>query len=152
MDFLTEAYAAQPHFVWLTFAALLLLAELIMPGVFLIWIGIAAAATGVITMIFGLPLSIELALFAVFSVISVYAGRRWYAAHDVESEDPLLNNRSARLVGKTVTVVKPVTQAGGRVKFGDGEWPAKGPDIGKGAKAKIVAVEDGVLLLEQLSD
>ena len=79
-------------------------------------------------------------------------GRRWYLTHIVESENPLLNNRSAQLVGRIVTVVEAISATSGRVKVGDGEWPAKGPKMEKGIIAKVAEVEGGVLRLEPLED
>jgi membrane protein implicated in regulation of membrane protease activity len=70
----------------------------------------------------------------------------------VESENPLLNNRSAQMVGRTVTVVESISATSGRVKVGDGEWPAKGPNMEKGTIAKVAAVEGGVLRLEAMDD
>jgi len=67
------------------------------PGVFLIWIALAAAGTSVLALLTGIALPFQVMLFAILSMASVYAGRRWYAAHDVASDDPLLNDRAARL-------------------------------------------------------
>jgi hypothetical protein len=70
----------------------------------------------------------------------------------VKSEDPLLNDRAARLIGTTVTVVKPVNATSGRVKVADGIWSARGPALKKGETARIVDVENGVLILEEMPD
>ena len=92
----------------------------------------------------------QLTLFGISSVASVMLGRRWYLTNKVKNEDPLLNDRAARLVGKTVTVVEPITPTGGRAKVADGEWPAKGPAMESGTLAKVAAVKDGVLELEAI--
>ncbi|MEP2989308.1 MAG: NfeD family protein [Parasphingorhabdus sp.] len=145
-----EDFFSETHYIWLTFAVLLGLAELIVPGVFLIWLAAAAAVTGIASLFIDLTLTGQLTLFGISSVASVWLGRRWYLTHKVKNEDPLLNDRSARLVGKTVTVVQPVTASGGRVKVADGEWPAKGPAMPEGTLAKVAAVNGGVLELETL--
>ena len=41
-----EGFFSETHYVWLTLAVLLGLAELMVPGVFLIWLAAAAAITG----------------------------------------------------------------------------------------------------------
>ncbi len=141
-----------PEYVWLALAALLALAELFVPGVFLIWVAGAAAVTGLLTLFIDLTIAGQLTLFGLATVLAVLGGYRWYRTHNVESENPLLNNRSAQLVGRTVTVVETVSATSGRVKVADGEWPARGPDMAKGTVAKVAAVEGGVLRLEALEE
>ncbi len=143
---------SNPEYVWLGLAALLALAELFVPGVFLIWVAAAAAVTGILSLFIDLTVAGQLTLFGLSTIFAVLGGRRWYLTHNVESENPLLNNRAAQLIGRTVTVVEAVSATSGRVKVADGEWPAKGPDLKKGDVAKVSAVEGGVLRLEALED
>lgn len=143
---------SNPEYVWLGLAALLALAELFVPGVFLIWVAAAAALTGILSLFIDLTVAGQLTVFGLSTIIAVLGGRRWYLTHVVESENPLLNNRSAQLVGRTVTVVEAISATSGRAKVGDGEWPAKGPNMEKGAIAMVAAVEGGVLRLEALED
>lgn len=143
---------SNPEYVWLGLAALLALAELFVPGVFLIWVAAAAAVTGILSLFIDMTFAGQLTVFGLSTIMAVLGGRRWYLTHNVESENPLLNNRSAQLVGKTVTVVEAISATSGRVKVADGEWKAKGPDMQKGAIAKVAAVEGGVLRLEALED
>ncbi|MEH6789473.1 NfeD family protein [Parasphingorhabdus sp.] len=143
---------SNPEYVWLGLAALLALAELFVPGVFLIWVAAAAAVTGILSLFIDLTVAGQLTLFGLATILAVLGGRRWYLTHNVESENPLLNNRSAQLVGRTVTVVEAVSATSGRVKVGDGEWPAQGPSLAKGMIAKVAAVEAGVLRLEAIDN
>tara|TARA_R110000765_G_scaffold375907_1_gene466601 strand:+ start:172 stop:651 length:480 start_codon:yes stop_codon:yes gene_type:complete len=143
---------SNPEYVWLGIAALLALAELFVPGVFLIWVAAAAAVTGILSLFIDMTFAGQLTVFGLSTIAAVLGGRRWYLTHNVESESPLLNNRSAQLVGRTVTVVEAISATSGRVKVADGEWKAKGPDMEKGTVAKIAAVEGGVLRLEALED
>jgi len=143
---------SNPEYVWLGLAALLALAELFVPGVFLIWVAAAAAVTGILSLFIDLTVAGQLTVFGLSTILAVLGGRRWYLTHNVESENPLLNNRAAQLVGRTVTVVEAISATSGRAKVGDGEWPAKGPPMEKGAIAKVAAVESGVLRLEALED
>ena len=143
---------SNPEYVWLGLAALLALAELFVPGVFLIWVAAAAALTGILSLFIDLTFAGQLTVFGLSTIIAVLGGRRWYLTHVVESENPLLNDRSAQLVGKNVTVVEAISASSGRAKVGDGEWPAKGPKMEKGTIAKVAEVEGGVLRLEPLED
>lgn len=137
-------------YLWLALAAVLALTEIFVPGVFLIWVAAAAAVTGIVGAFVDLTVAGQLTLFGISTIASVLLGRRWYLSNKVESEDPLLNDRAARLIGTTVTVVETISPTGGRVKVADGEWPAKGAALEVGATAKVSAVNGGVLELEAL--
>jgi inner membrane protein len=130
---------AVPGLAWLILAALLAIAELLAPGIFLVFVAAGAAVTGVVTLLVpSFDLVFEVFLFAAASAAAVAIGRRWYRQNPVPSADPLLNDRVARLIGQVVTVVEPIASGQGRVKVGDGEWPATGPDAPAGAQVRII--------------
>jgi membrane protein implicated in regulation of membrane protease activity len=139
----------EPHWMWLIAAALLAIAELIVPGVFLVWLAAAAAATGLITLATGVALPFQLLLFALTSIGAVYLGRLWYSNNPVPSSDPLLNDRGGRLIGKSVTVVTAIIGGEGRVKVGDSVWNCRGPDSEEGARVRIRRVEGTCLVVEK---
>lgn len=147
MGWLTDG-TLEPHWWWLILALLMGIGEIFLPGVFLIWIALAAAVTGLVSMGLGLSVPLQLVLFAVLCLVITYAGRKWYKDNPVESQDPMLNDRSARLVGKTVTVVEAIRHGSGRVKVGDGVWNATGPDADEGATLRVTGVQDGALIVE----
>ncbi len=132
---------------WLLAALALGIAELLVPGVFLVFLAIAAAITGVALLALDLPLAAQLACFGVWSVVAVLIGRRWYADYPVAS-DAHLNDRASRLIGQVVEVESPLTEGQGRVRVGDGSWPARGPDAVTGEQMRIVAVDGGVVVVE----
>lgn len=140
----------EPHWIWLAAALLLGIAEMLVPGVFLIWLAAAAALTGVVALVFGIPLAFQVAVFALLSVGTVHFGRRWYAAHPVESSDPLLNDRASRMIGETVRVVAAIEHGRGRVAVGDSVWAARGPDAPIGASVRVVGAEGTCLNVEPL--
>src|SRR3712207_9543682 len=107
--------------MWLLGAIALGIAELIVPGVFLIWLAAAAAATGLLTLAFGIDLPFQFATFALLAIAAVYSGRRWYVNNPMPSADPLLNDRAARLTGRTVVVTQAIENGEGRVKVGRSE-------------------------------
>lgn len=140
----------EDHWGWLVFAALLGIAEVLMPGVFLIWIAIAAALTGLAALALPITLPFQLLLFAALSLLAVWAGRRWYVDNPVASSDPLLNDRSARLIGQHVRVVDPIVDGEGRVKVGDSVWSATGPDAPTGTRMRITGVDGTIVRVESL--
>lgn len=135
------------HWLWLIAAAVLAIAEIVAPGVFLIFLAGAAALTAV-TAALGLPFAVQLGLFPLFALGSVWFGKRWYNRNPVPSSDPLLNDRLARHVGETVIVVTAIEGGSGRVKLGDGVWNARGPDAEVGTRVRITGAEGTCLKVE----
>ena len=137
-----------PGWLWLIGGVLLLILEVIAPGFFLVFIGAAAIATGLFTVLFDLGTASQLALFALYAVIAVMVGRKFYANRTADSTDPLLNDRAGRLVGKSVTVVEAVDEHGGRVRVGDSEWSARGGPAQVGERVRITGVDGNCLTVE----
>ena len=135
------------HWWWLAGAIVLAIAELVVPGAFLIWIATAAALTGVAALLIGVPLAGQFVLFALLSVASVYLGRRIYG-EAVPSGDPMLNDRAARLIGETLIVVEAIEDGRGRVRVGDGAWPARGPDAAAGTRVRVTGADGACLHVE----
>jgi membrane protein implicated in regulation of membrane protease activity len=139
----------EPAWLWLIGGVVLLIAEVIAPGFSLIFIGAAGIATGVLSLMLGLPVTVQFAVFAILAFLAVrIGGRRFYAARYDYSADPLLNDRAARLLGKVVVVVQPVDSNGGRVRVGDGEWSARGGPAAAGDRVRIVDIEGNCLKVE----
>lgn len=133
-------------YAWLLLAVALSVAELAVPGVFLIFVAIAAGITGLLSLLFpALTLSAELVAFGAWSVVTVLIGRRWYVDYPVDSDDPLLNERGARLIGQSVPVVEAIVGGNGRVRVGDSDWIARGPDLPTGTRVRIVGVSGAAL-------
>ena len=137
-----------PGWLWLIGGVLLLIMEIIAPGFFLVFLGAAAIATGLFTVLFDLGTASQLALFALYAVISVMLGRRFYANRATDSADPLLNDRAGRLVGRVVTVVRQVDDHGGRVRVGDSEWSARGGPAAAGERVRITGIDGNCLKVE----
>lgn len=138
-----------PEWLWLIGGVLLLIAELIAPGFFLVFIGGAAVATGVAALFLPLSLAVQLVLFAAIAFVAVrVGGRRAYSMRYEHSADPLLNDRGRRLLGKVVVAVQPIDSHGGRVRVGDGEWSARGGPAQPGDRVRIVDFEGNCLKVE----
>ena len=138
----------EPGWLWMIGGILLLIAEVIAPGFFLVFIGVAALATGAFTLLFDMPLAFQLILFTIYALVAVMIGRKVYSNQAVDSTDPLLNDRVARLVGKSVTVIEAVDEHSGRVRVGDSEWSARGGPGRAGERVRITGVDGNCLLVE----
>ena len=81
------------------------------------------------------------------AIAAVYSGRRYYDRNPVDSDDPMLNDRTARLIGQTVTVVAAIEHGEGRVKVGDSVWTARGADAAVGSRVTVTGAEGNCLLV-----
>lgn len=140
----------EPHWFWFALGLLLAIGEMTIPGVFLIWMAAAALVTGLVAWLVPIGVPLEVLLFAVLSIVFVYAGKRWLRQHPVEAADPKMNARGARAVGETVVVSQVIEAGQGRVRLGDGEWLAKGPDAEPGTRMVVTGSDGAVLHVDHL--
>lgn len=138
----------EPGWLWAIAGIILLIAEVVAPGIFLVFIGAAAVATGLFTLLFDLGLSAQLGLFAVYSLLFVLLFKRWYG-EPAGTVSGVINEPSGRLVGRTVEVVSPIDDHGGRVRVGDSEWSARGGPAAPGDKVRVASVEGNCLIVER---
>jgi membrane protein implicated in regulation of membrane protease activity len=135
--------------LWLVAALVLAIAELIAPGFFLIFVAAGAMLTGFVALaIPDLGWIAQALLFAAFSAAAIVIGRRWYHRSPSTTTSSGLNDRTAKLIGKTVEVCEAIVAGEGRVKVGDGAWNATGPDAPAGALVRITGATGGVLSVE----
>lgn len=138
------------HWTWLAIGLLLAAAEIAVPGVFLIWMAGAALITGAIAWLVPIGLPLQIVIFAVLAIIAVFSGKRYLRAHPVEGADPKMNDRGARAVGELVVVTHAIDGGTGRVRLGDSEWLAKGPDAEPGSRMRVAGHDGAVLIVEHL--
>ena len=139
------------HWVWLTLGLVLAGLEMLVPGVYLIWLALAAIVTGVLTLTLDLSLPVQVVDFVFLSLIIAFSAKRFLRDRPIESSDPLMNRRGARMVGETALVVQAIEHGSGRVKLGDSEWIARGPSVAAGERVRISGSEGAVLLVEPLN-
>lgn len=148
----TEAAGAfEFHYTWLALGLVLAVAEMAIPGVFLIWMAGAALVTGLVAWTVPIGVPVQIGMFATLSIVAVFAGRRYIAAHPVVGVDPLMNDRGAQAVGETVVVTQAIEGGQGRVRLGDSEWLAKGADAPVGTRLRVAAHDGVVLVVEPAS-
>ncbi|HWA41971.1 MAG TPA: NfeD family protein [Hypericibacter adhaerens] len=134
---------------WWILGVLLLLLEVLAPGTFFLWLGLAAGVVGLLLVILpDLGWQLQVLIFAVLSVVAVFAGRAWLKRHPIKTEDTGLNRRADALVGQIYTLAEAIHVGRGAVKVGDTVWRAEGPDLPKGARVRVIAVEGTTLKVE----
>jgi inner membrane protein len=124
---------------WLIFGVVLMALELIAPGVFLFWLGLAALLTGLLSFAFTPSWQVQILMFAVFAAVAVPVWRRVARGNAADSTDnPFLNKRADALVGRVFTLEKPIVDGAGTVRIDDTVWRVAGPDTPAGSRVKIV--------------
>jgi len=130
---------------WWILAGLLLILELTAPAFFFLWLGIAAVAVGLILLVFpSIPLETQLVLFAVASIASVLAWRKYREVHPLITDQPNLNRRGQQYIGRVFSLSAPITNGVGKVTVDDSTWKVKGPDLPAGTHIKVTGI-DGVV-------
>jgi membrane protein implicated in regulation of membrane protease activity len=130
---------------WLILAAILFVLEVMSPGIFLMWFGMAAAVTALIAFVFAISWQWQLIFFCGLSLTAVLLAAKYLRKHPLESERPLLNERAVQLIGQSFDLVDPIVNGRGSIKTGDTIWRVQGPELPKGARIKVVGA-DGTLL------
>ena len=135
------------HYGWWLLALVLVGTELMVPGFFMLWIGIAAALVGVM-LLFAPQLSFvaQAIAFAVLAVISCYVYWKFIrGAIDETSPLPLLNRRGEQLIGRRYVLETAIVNGQGKARVGDSQWLVEGPDLPAGATIEVVAVDGSTL-------
>src|SRR6267154_1568554 len=133
---------------WPIFGLILMALELLAPGVFLFWLGLAALLVGLLSFVFNITPSwqLQILMFAVFAAAAVPLWRRVARKHTAASKsNPFLNKRSDALVGRVFTLEKPIVDGSGTVRIDDTIWRVAGPDAPAGSRVKIVRADGASL-------
>ena len=134
---------------WAAAALLLVAAEAMAPGAFMLWMGLAAAVVFVgVLLIPGIPVLAQVAAFIVLSFVSIQIYRRWFRKNEPQSDRPHLNQRANTLVGHVVKLDQAIVNGRGRVQIADAFWVVEGADLPAGTPVRVVAV-DGMTLKVQ---
>ena len=136
---------------WYIVGLVLLIGELLAPGIFLLWLALAAGLTGGINSIFGLGWQAELAVFAVLSVLLVLASWNYVMKQRrPKSDQPDLNQRQTGYVGRRTTLLQAISNGRGKVKIDDTVWKVSGPDLPAGTTVRVAAASNGDLTVVSL--
>ncbi|MUV12727.1 NfeD family protein [Noviluteimonas gilva] len=134
-------------FFWAAIALLLCAAEVLAPGAFLLWLGAAAAAVFLVVLLVpGVSILTQACLFAALGIVSILAWRRFSRGkRALSGGDPILNRRTAALIGRVVPLERAIVNGHGRVQIADAYWDVVGPDLPAGTPVRVLSA-DGMTL------
>lgn len=139
-------------YAWAGLCLLLIAAETVVPGAFLMWLGFAAGVMFLIVLaVPGMPLLAQAVLFTIFSFGFVWLYRRFFRDRDRKTDQPALNRRTAQLVGRVTPLTQAIVQGSGRVQIADAYWDVTGPELPAGTPVRIVGADGMTLKVEAAS-
>lgn len=139
---------AEEPWGWLLFGLVLLVLEIFIPGTFFLWLGAAAVVVGLIDLVVPMGWQVQVVTWGVLSLVLLLVGRRFYSSRDREVEDPFLNERAARYMGRVFTLTEPLRENQGTLKIDDTIWRISGPDLTAGTRVKVTGVDGPILKVE----
>ncbi|AYZ31851.1 NfeD family protein [Serratia sp. FDAARGOS_506] len=149
-----ELIAANPLWFWLSLGGVLLAAEMLGAGGYLLWSGVAALLVGALIWLLP-PLSWEWqgVIFAVLTVVVAYLWWYWLRRRPTAASggSPVLNQRNRQLIGTRATLTEPMHNGMGRINIGDSSWRAQAAeDLPAGTEVEVVAVEGVTLVIRAI--
>lgn len=132
---------------WIVAGLVLLALELVVPGGVLLWLGIAALATGGLALLTPIYWPVQ---FLIYGILALVALGLWLKLRPAErqTDRPLLNRRAARYLGREVELSEPLTAGAGRVALDDTVWRVTGPDLPAGTRVRVTGADGAVLTVE----
>jgi len=135
---------------WFILAALLFLLEVLAPGMFMLWLGLAAVIMGIVASTIVLSWQVQLIGFAVLALVLVPAWRHFATKVEKPAESPFLNRRAEGYVGRIFTLDKPIVDGSGAVRIDDTIWRVSGPDCPAGSRVRVAGTDGANLLVEAM--
>jgi len=140
--------ASNGPWAWIVAGRILLALELILPGGFLLWMGISGVVTGLITLFQPIGWPLQWLIFGVLSLVSIVLWLRWTRSRPTPTDRPYLNRRADHFIGQEAVLEQAIEQGFGRVVLGDTVWRVSGSDLPLGQRVRIVGNEGAVLKVE----
>jgi membrane protein implicated in regulation of membrane protease activity len=136
------------HWNWFIAAAVLFLLEIVAPGSFMLWLGIAAILVGAISLVVDWSWQAQVITFAVFAVAAIPIWRRLARSLERSVDQPFLNRRADGYVGRIFTLDKPIVDGIGTIRIDDTVWRVSGPDCPAGSRVRIASANGADLMVE----
>jgi len=145
-------FAALGFWDWFIAGALLLVLEVLAPGVFMLWLGLAAMLVGAISIFVDWSWQAQFIAFAVFSVAAIPLWLRVSRQVGTVTDQPFLNRRAEALVGRIFTLERPIVDGSGTMPVDDTVWRITGADVPAGSRVRVVRVDGTALHVELIRD
>ncbi|MGZ8300133.1 MAG: NfeD family protein [Rhodoplanes sp.] len=136
---------------WFIAAGILLILEVLLPGTFMLWLGIAAVLVGLISLLVDWPWQLQCVAFAAFALALIPLWRRLAKQVGGPTDQPYLNRRADALVGRMFTLEKPIIGGVGAIAVDDTVWRVRGDDSPAGSRVKVTRVDGATIYVERVT-
>lgn len=135
---------------WFIIGCLLMALEALIPGVFILWIGVAAIVVGLFVSAWPeAPLGLQFLVLAVAIGLSVWVGLRLHRKRKLSPEQSSLNSGLHSYIGRQAVAITAFAQGQGRVRLDDSFYTALcSAPIAEGDPVRVVGIEGSMLLVE----
>ena len=132
---------------WVVLGLVMIALEVMIPGAFFIWIGVAALILGGVTFLLPLSVTVQLLLFGVVALSVTVLGRKIIRIQANGGSSPTLNRRGQQFVGQTIVLDVPIVNGRAHVAVADSKWRIQGPDLPAGTVVKVISVDGNTLIV-----
>jgi hypothetical protein len=147
---LAAILAAAKFWHWWIAGIVLMIVEVAAPGAFFLWMGISAFVTGLVLLVLpSMGWEYQFLVFALFTVVSIIAWRRYLKSRPIATDRPGLNRRGEQYIGREFTLAEPIVNGVGKVRISDTSWKIEGQDLPEGSKIKVTGTHGTVLKVEK---
>ena len=136
---------------WIVAGLILLALELVVPGGFLLWMGVSGLIVGLLTLFQPIGWPLQWLIFGALSLVTIFLWTRWSRGRETANDSPYLNRRADRYKGQEAVLEQPIAGGFGRIVLGDSVWRVAGPDLPVGTRVRIVGSDGAVLKVEPIS-
>lgn len=143
-----EFIASYGPWAWIVAGIVLLALELVAPGGYLLWMGVAAVITGLFSLFQPLDWPIEWLIFGVLSLVTITGWVRFNRNRPSQTDRPYLNRRAERFIGHEAELEQAIHDGFGRMALGDTVWRVSGPDLPAGRRVRVIGHDGAVLQVE----
>jgi membrane protein implicated in regulation of membrane protease activity len=136
---------------WIGLGLVLAGLELLAPGAFMLWLGMAAIGTGLVLFVYPLSWEGSAILFAILALAAV-ALVRWLHRRDGSGAgEGVGRNRAQMMIGRIFVLDGPIAEGRGRVKVDDTVWRVEGPDLPAGTHVRVTGTHGTLLKVKPVS-
>jgi inner membrane protein len=137
---------------WMWFVAALVLigVEILAPGLFMLWLGLAAGLVGLLVTLTPLSWPVQGVIFAVSAIVFVFIGRAIMRRQKPATGAAYLNQRGDALVGREFALTEAIVNGFGQIRVDDTVWRVSGDALAQGSRVRVTGVEGSTLSVEPL--
>lgn len=145
---IVEALELLGGWAWWVLGLALLAVEVLVPGIFMVWLGLAALIVGVGALFVDWPWQFEVVGFVVLATALAFGGRRWERSRSDTLPPSGINERAQGYLGRVVVLSDAIEHGHGRARVDDTIWRVSGPDLPAGSRVRVTGAKGALLEVE----